>query len=74
MNVATTMAQKSPFFHYQLLSRVLRLFDVWLQCRGSEIPGAVGVNRYDIQSIAGQPIRLDGLGQPGLSASQDKNL
>ena len=66
ISISTT--RNSPFFHYQLLSRVLCLLDVWLHGRGREIAGSVGVDRYNVQSVAGQPIGLHGLSQPGLSA------
>lgn len=72
--ITMTTTRDSPFFHYQLLSGVLCLLNVGLHGRSREIAGSVCVNRYNVQSIAGQPIGLHGLSQPGLSAGQDKDL
>ena len=72
--VPTATASDSPFLHYQLLSGVLRLLNVRLHSGSGEIAGAVGMDRNNIQGVAGQPIWLDRFGQPGLSTGQDKDL
>lgn len=64
---------RTPLLHDELLPRVLRLSDIWLQSRGGKVARPVGVDGEDIQGGAGEVWAEEGVGEVSSAASGDED-